>query len=160
MQISIDQLTTIKSTLPLNFFSEISVRKINLYFHIVLKMNDKNIVEFFKPVFKKYIAGFVKATGGSLEAITIVEDRLHILVGLQETESLAAFIGKLKIVSKTFARRRMKAENFSWLNEYEAFTVGRSQIDSVKSYIRRQNKVEKQESYNSSWQVMKISKVF
>lgn len=153
-------MTTIKSTSPPKFFSEISVRKINLYFHIVLKMNDKNISEFFKPVFKKYVAGFVKATDGDVEAITIAENRLHILVGLPETESLANFTGKLKIVSKTFARRKMKAAKFEWLNDHEAFTVSSSQIDSVKSYIRRQSRVENQESYHSSWQVMKISKVF
>lgn len=160
MQIAIDQLTTIQSTMPLNYFSEINARKINLYFHIVLKMNDKNIDESFKPVFKKYIAGFVKATGGNLEAITIADNRLHILIGLRETESPANFIGKLKIASKTFARRKMKAEKFAWLNDYEVLTVSRSQLDRVKSYIRRQSKAERQESYNSSWQVLKISKVF
>lgn len=160
MQISIDQLTTIRSTMPPQFFSEISARKINLYFHIVLKLNDENISEFFKPVLKKYVAGFVKATGGSFEAIEIAENRMHILVGLSETQSLASFAGTLKIASKTFARRRLKAKNFVWLDEYEAFTVSLSQIEGVKSYIRRQSRIEKQESYRSSRQVVKISKVF
>lgn len=69
MQISIDQLTTIVSTAALGDFEERKRRKTDLYFHIVLRM-DGDLIEGEKLLLlKRYIAGYVRATGGAVQAI-------------------------------------------------------------------------------------------
>ncbi len=161
MQISIDQMTTIVSTAPLKFLLEKQRQKSDLYFHIVLQMSGEKISGEKRARFKKYIAGFMRATGGTLLAIAAANNRLYILVGLQQTRAPANFVSELKLVSKTFLRRRLGVKNFVWREEYEAFTVSLSQIEHIKSYIRRQTRLEKREdNFSHSWQSIGSGKVF
>ena len=124
----------------------------NLYFHLVLKIDGTNLSDEQELSLKKYIAGFVRKTGGRLNAVSFVQDRVHLLVGLSQFCALGTFIRELKLVSATFAARKLGAENFVWQEKYEAFTVSLSQIERVRAYIRRQTLLDEQESYASSWQ--------
>ena len=160
MRVSTDQMTTIVNTTPQKYLQEKKPQKSQLYFHIILKMNGENIKNRVRALLKKYVTGYVKATGGDVMEINAAHDRLHILVGLEQTCALADFISELKLVSKTFARRRLSAKDFVWCEEYEAFTISLSQVDRVKSYIRRQSRFEIQESYASSWQPVKRAEFY
>lgn len=150
MQIAIDRMPTIVNTMPLVFLLKKKPKPFNLYFHIVLK-TEHGIVEKEKQMrLRKYIAGYVKAAGGGAPIVALAQHRLDILVGLQQSQSLADFVNALKLVSKIFARRKLEANDFVWGEEYEAFTVSHSQVDCVKKDIRRQTRLEKQASYTSS----------
>jgi REP element-mobilizing transposase RayT len=111
-------------------------------------------------LFKQYIASYVRTTGGSLKAAGCGQNKIYLLVGLNHTRSLADFVRDLKLVSRTYARRKLNAPGFFWQDEYEAFSVSLSQLERVRGYIGRQLKLESQESYASSWQPLTASKMY
>ena len=146
---SIDQLTTVISGAPVPFWGK--NESAPLYFHLVLQVSGEIPDDEREIQLKKYIAGFVRKTGGSIKTVNFVQNRVHLLVGLSQFCALGTFVRELKLVSATFAKRRLGAESFEWCERYEAFTVSLSQIDRVRSYISRQDKLDEQESYAASW---------
>ncbi|MEP6902105.1 MAG: transposase [Actinomycetota bacterium] len=149
---SIENLTTIVSAAPLSFFSKNETTDLNLYFHLVLKVDGEIPGGELELSLKKYITGFVRAIGGNIKAVSFVQDRVHLLVGLSQFYAPGNFVRELKLISATYAQRKLGLKNFVWQERYEAFTVSLSQIERVCSYIRRQKSLDEQESYASSWQ--------
>lgn len=160
MNSSINQLTTIIANMPLSYLKEIEPASSNLYFYLVLKFEDEIFDDRQELRLRNYLIGFVRAAGGSVKAVNFSQNRVHLLVGLSQFHALGTFVRELKLITKTFARRQLGAENFDWQAEYEAFTVSFSQIERVRSYVRRQNWLETEESYASSWQRVSPSKLY
>jgi hypothetical protein len=156
--------TTFLTTVAAPGFSpypfEQKLSAIKLYFHVVLRTDGADFVEEQKMRFKQYIAGFVRTTGNSVKAVNFAQGKVYLLVGLDHTRSLGDFVRDLKLVSKTFAQKKLGAGGFGWLDQYEAFTISLSQIERVRSYIGRQTQLKRQESYASSWQPISESKMF
>jgi REP element-mobilizing transposase RayT len=148
---SIDQLTTIVSGAPQPFWKKTESSSTPLYFHLVLQIESEISDEEQEMQLKKYIAGFVRKTGGSIKTVNFAQNRVHLLVGLSQFCALGTFVRELKLVSATFAKRKLGAAAFEWREKYEAFTVSLSQIDRVRGYISRQKWLDEQESYASSW---------
>ena len=148
---SIDQLTTVISGAPMPFLVKIEPVSSHLYFHLVLRMDGEILSDEQELSLKKYIAGFVRKTGGSVRTIDFAQNRVHLLIGLSQFCALGTFVRELKLVSSVYTRRKLDAKNFEWRDKYEAFTVSWSQIERVNSYIRRQKSLNLQESYASSW---------
>jgi putative transposase len=148
---AIDQLTTVVSGAPMPFMQKIEPVSANLYFHLVLRFEGEIAGDEQELQFKKYIAGFVRKTGGSIQSVSVAKDRVNLLVGLSPFQALGTFVRELKLVSATFAKRKIGAADFAWREKYDAFTVSHSQIDRVCGYIRRQNRLDREESFGSSW---------
>jgi hypothetical protein len=148
---AIDQLTTVVSGAPMPFLRKFEPVSSNLYFHLVLRMDGADLSDEQELNLKKYITCFVRKAGGSLTTVSIAQNRMHILVGLSQFCALGTFVRELRLISATFAKRKLGAENFVWREKYDAFTVSLSQIERVCSYIRRQKMLDRQESYASSW---------
>ncbi len=146
---SIDQLTTVISGAPIPFWEK--TESAPLYFHLVLRVDSEIFDDEREIQLKKYIAGFVRKTGGCVKTVSFAQNRVHLLVGLSQFCALGTFVRELKLVSATFAMRKLGAEDFEWREKYEAFTVSLSQIERVRSYISRQKWLDEQESYASSW---------
>ncbi len=157
---SIDQLTTVASGSPMPFWENPEPVLPNLYFHLVLRFNGAELSDDRELRLKKYIAGFVRKTGGSIQAVSFAKDRAHLLIGLSQFCALGTFIRELKLVSATFASRKLGAEDFGWQEKHEAFTVSLSQIERVCGYIYRQNRLERQESYASSWNRLASQEIY
>lgn len=168
MQSSIDQFTTVFCPMPMSFIRKKIIKSpvknnqnsSDLYFHIVLKTDCKNISDLEREKIHKYIIGYIRATAAKVKIIGSVRERIHLLVGLPQSRALADFVRELKLVSKTFARRKLNAADFLWREEYDAFTVSSSQIKRVHGFIRRQVQLGKQEKYASSWQPVSVSKLY
>jgi REP element-mobilizing transposase RayT len=150
---SIDQLTTVVSGAPMPFFERLEpiAAASSLYFHLVLRVKGEILSDEQEENLKKYIAGFVRKTGGQVKSLSFAQNRVHVLVGLSQFCALGTFVRELKLVSATYTKRKLGAENFGWEEKYDAFTVSWSQIERVGSYIRRQKWLETEESYASSW---------
>jgi REP element-mobilizing transposase RayT len=147
---AIDQLTTVVSGAPVMFSPKIEPVTSNLYFHLVLRTSG-SLSEERQNNLKKYIACFIRRAGCHLKTVSFAQNRVHLLVGLSQFCALGTFVRELKLVSATYAKRKIGAENFAWCEKYEAFTVSWSQIERVRAYIRRQELLDVQESYAASW---------
>ena len=152
-------LTTVAA--PFVFEKEFKLPDIKLYFHLVLEtggaaeFDDRQSRQF-----KQFLAGFVCAKGGSVKAIACTQGKVFLLVGLDHAKSLAEFVRELKLVSRTFAQRRLALSGFAFREIYEAFSVSLSQLERVQSYIARQTRLDKPESYASSWQPVTGSRLY
>lgn len=109
----------------------------NLYFHIILKINNKSLPKEDRRQLEKYIVGFVR-TRGNVKAVGSSARQLNLLVAVPQSCVLTDFVSETKLLSKNFVRRKLKAANFEWQEEYEAFTVSLSQISRVRANIWRQ----------------------
>src|ERR1043165_3009046 len=100
---SIDQLTTIISGAPQPFWkkNESSPSPAPLYFHLVLQVKSEISDDEQELQLKKYIAGFVRKTGGSIKTVSFAQNRVHLLVGLSQFCALGTFVRELKLVSAT-----------------------------------------------------------
>lgn len=128
----------------------------NLHYQIVLRAAEANLIEEnHRLPFYKYLASCVKICGGSVESIGGAPNRVHLLVALPSSKALAQFLRELKLLSQTWARRKMQIPHFSWQDGVEAFTVSPTQRERVKSYIHRQAAYYRQhgsqEEYAESW---------
>ena len=151
-------LTTVAA--PYLFEKEFRLPDIKLYFHVVLETNGADFDDEQSRQFRQFVAGFVRAKGGSVKAVASAQGKVFLLVGLDHTQSLAEFVRELKLVSRTFAQRRLALSGFAFRETYEAFSVSLSQLERVQSYIARQTRLEKQEAYASSWQPLTGSKLY
>src|SRR4051812_36636290 len=107
---SIDQLTTIVSGAPQPFWNKTESSSTPLYFHLVLQVESEISDDEQELQLKKYIAGFVRKTGGSIKTVSFAQNRVHLLVGLSQFCALGTFVRELKLVSATFAKRKLGAE--------------------------------------------------
>ena len=68
-----------------------------------------------------------------------VEDHVHLLATLSRSGTVADAIKEMKRSSTRWLKAKpMGLEDFAWQHGYGAFSVGFSQIEDVKNYIRRQ----------------------
>ena len=98
------------------------------------------------PRLHAYLVGVLAALGCPSLATGGIEDHVHVLHSLGRTRSVAWVMEKLKSNSS----RRMKeqgAADFWWQPGYAAFSVGRSDLEQVKSYIHRQRQHHREHSF-------------
>lgn len=97
----------------------------NLHYQIVLRVADEanQIEEKWRVPLYKFLAGCVRTCGGSVEAIGGAPDYVHLLIRLPATKTIAELLRELKLLSQTWARRKMQIPHFGWQDGGEAFTV-------------------------------------
>ena len=109
--------------------------------HIVF--STKNRVEIITPEIEpdlySFIGGILKNNKSKLLAANGTANHIHLLVSLGKTISLSELVGDIKRDSSVWIKDRgRKFENFYWQDGYGAFSIGQSQIATVKNYIARQ----------------------
>ncbi len=111
----------------------------NFLYHIVFSTKDRFpfIKNESKPRFYDYIGGTIRGIGRICLEIGGVEDHIHLLVKLKPTLDVPKFLQELKPNVTNWTRRNLYPK-FEWQNGYGGFTVGESQIESVRRYIQNQ----------------------
>ena len=86
-----------------------------------------------------YLASVLKTCNSPALAIGGVEDHIHLLFNLSRTYSVAKVIEDVKSDSSKWIKKKgLKYSHFYWQNGYGSFTIGRSNLDTVKQYIANQ----------------------
>ena len=68
-----------------------------------------------------------------------VEDHVHLLYALSRTRNLAEIIKETKRASSLWIKTKSaNLHDFSWQAGYGAFSIGHSQIESMRNYIATQ----------------------
>ena len=72
-------------------------------------------------------------------AIGGIEDHIHLLVRLNASISISELVVLIKGSSSHFMNHELMTNQFfKWQREYAAFTMGRSELNKIKSYIKNQ----------------------
>jgi REP element-mobilizing transposase RayT len=87
----------------------------------------------------QYLVGIIQNHHHKVIAINGMPDHVHILIGLRPSQSISDLMQKVKgDSSKWINRKGFVLGKFSWQEGYGVFSYGKSQIDDVIEYIKRQ----------------------
>jgi REP element-mobilizing transposase RayT len=111
-----------------------------LHYHIIFstKLRTPLIHSTIQDRLWKYFGGIVSGECGHPIQIGGVEDHVHLLVTLHQTQSVAEVVRMLKANSSQWYHKNFPEIPFWWQTGYAAFTVSHSAIPSVKEYIENQ----------------------
>ena len=112
----------------------------SLNFHIVFSTKER------RPVFTRklrdlvfpYIAGIVRNDKGVLIQAGGVDDHIHLLVQLHQQQSVADCVRTIKSNASKWLRETHDERWLGWQDGYGAFTVSRSHLPVVQTYIKDQ----------------------
>jgi putative transposase len=82
-----------------------------------------------------YTGGIIRGLGGVALAIGGGMDNAHILAGLKATNRVDYVPRDIKSNSSEWIHTTIGCALFEWQDGYGAFTVGRSELESIKRYI-------------------------
>lgn len=122
----------------------------NLLYHIVFSTKDRRpfINKNLRDELHAYLGGIIRDIGGTPIEIGGVEDHVHILARLPATVAIADALRVIEANSSKWAGERPDlVKVFAWQNGYAAFTVSRSQMQSVREYIRNQEEHHRKKSF-------------
>ncbi len=111
----------------------------NLLFHIVFATKERYpfISQQYEERFYEYIGGVVRGLNGVCIEIGGMPDHVHIIVRLKPTLNVSKFLEQLKPAITNWARTVIDPK-FEWQTGYGAFTVGESQLPTVRRYVQNQ----------------------
>ena len=86
-----------------------------------------------------HIRDYAKSKGIYIDHINGVKEHIHSLISMCAEQNIATIMNLLKGESSHWINKQNLIQGkFSWQDEYFAVSIGESQIDSVRKYIRDQ----------------------
>lgn len=114
---------------------------VSLYVHIIF--STKHRVNIIQPEVEAdlfaYMGGIANNNKSKLLAAGGTANHVHLLASLSKNIPLSELVGDIKRDSSVWIKTQgHRYSKFHWQDGYGAFSVGYTQIDSVKRYIARQ----------------------
>ena len=119
-----------------------------LFYHLVFSTKNRELLidPVWRPDLHAYIGGIVRNRRGELLAAGGIPDHIHLLVRLPATLALADAVRDIKSVSSLW-RHDLGDHGFAWQGGYGAFTVSKSKVPTVTSYILHQEEHHRVQSF-------------
>ena len=114
---------------------------VSLYVHVIFstKTRAELIAPTIEPELFAFIGGILNKNKSKLIAANGTKDHIHLLISLCKNLGLSELVGDIKRDSSVWIKKRdAQFQDFHWQDGYGAFSIGYSQIETVKSYIARQ----------------------
>lgn len=124
---------------------------VSLYVHVVF--STKNRMNLIDPKIEArlfaYIGGILNNHGCKLISAGGTANHVHLLISLGKLIALSDLVGHIKRESSAWMKtQEFGTKRFAWQDGYGAFSVGPTQIGSVKKYISTQ----KEHHYGASFE--------
>ena len=103
----------------------------------------------------RYLGGIL--TNLDCQSIIVggIEDHVHLLSALSRTCEVATMIKEVKRGSSLWLKTKdTDAQDFAWQNGYGVFSIGFSQIGSVRDYIARQVEHHRKVSFQDEFRLL------
>ena len=123
---------------------------VQFYTHIVFhtKNNMKLIREDIEDELYSYLGGILKNYRSIPFQIGGTSDHIHVLCTLPKTMSLADLVEEIKKSSSKWLKTKgSQYQTFYWQDGYGGFSVGWSQLEQVRTYIKNQKQHHLKVSY-------------
>ncbi len=100
----------------------------------------------------RYLGGILMNQDCQPLIIGGVEDHVHLLTTLSRTGTVAEMVKEIKRGSSLWLKTRNSAlHNFAWQNGYGIFSIGFSQVESVRNYIAGQEEHHQKVSFQDEF---------
>ena len=126
----------------------------SILLHLVFSTKNREplISPTIEPELFAYLGAVMKTNGSPALAINGSLDHVHILTSFCRTKSVAEVIEELKTDSSAWIKTKGKEfSQFYWQTGYGAFSIGRSNVGSLKSYIARQKTHHKKVTFQDEF---------
>jgi len=113
----------------------------SLLYHVVFATKDRRPVLLPEnlPRVQEYIGGILRNLDGKLLAAGGAADHAHLAASLHPSQAVADVVRTLKCNSTTWIRDTFqRAGGFAWQDGYAAFTVSKSALPQVETYLAGQ----------------------
>ena len=127
---------------------------VKIYVHIVF--STKNREDLILPQIENelfaYIGGILRKHNSVLIAANGTANHIHLLVSQSKNISLSDLLRELKKSSSLWIKTKdEKFKNFQWQAGFGAFSIGQSQVETVKSYIVKQKEHHRTEVFENEY---------
>jgi len=129
----------------------------NIFVHIVF--STKNRYPFLTgDDIKKQMYSYLGGTCNNLNCNVIIvggsADHVHILCKLSRNISIAKLIGEIKRESSKWVKTKNRSlSKFAWQNGYGIFSIGKSEVERVKSYIFNQEEHHRRKNFQDEYRM-------
>jgi putative transposase len=113
----------------------------SLHYHLVFSTKNRQpfLVEAIRDRVFAYLGGIARKNGINALEIGGVADHVHLLLSIPAPLPVSKAVQLLKGGSSHWLKETFPNMNdFAWQDGYAAFTVGQSQLDDIRAYIRSQ----------------------
>jgi len=123
--------------------------------HTVFSTKDRRPILRDKPLrdeLHRYLGGALAHLGCQPVIVGGVADHVHLLCALSRTCEPSAMVKEVKRGSSIWLKTKSPGlADFGWQNGYGMFSLGFSQLDSVRSYIARQEEHHQKVSFQDEF---------
>lgn len=121
-----------------------------------LIFSTKNRVDLITPeieaVLFPYIHGIVENNDSKLIIAGGTSNHIHLLVSLGKKTNVPDLIGDIKRSSSMWIKTKFaNANNFYWQKGYGVFSIGQSQVETVRGYIENQKEHHQKRDFKSEY---------
>jgi len=118
----------------------VSSTHLSLFYQLVFstKNRTRSILQPWRDRLHAYLGGIVRSMGGMALEVGGTQDHVHMLVSLAATHTIATVLKGVKSSSSQWVHQDIGSRRFDWQDGYGAFSVSRSQVETIRKYIRNQ----------------------
>ena len=126
---------------------------VSLHYHLVFSTKKRRgwISESWHERLYGYLGGIFRGLGGVAHEIGGTTDHLHILASLKAIHCLADIMRDIKSSSSEWVHSAIGNSFFGWQDGYGAFTVSRSELETIKRYIRGQKEHHRKKTFQEEY---------
>jgi REP element-mobilizing transposase RayT len=111
-------------------------------------LRDKNL----RDELHRYIGGILNHLECQPVIVGGVEDHVHLLCALSRTLAAAEMVKEVKRGSSIWLKTKaQELHDFAWQNGYGIFSIGFSQIETVRNYIASQEEHHRKVSFQDEF---------
>ena len=135
-------------------FSHMAQTLVKMYIHIVFSTKGRRelILSEIEQELFAYIGGVLRQHKSVLLAANGTSNHVHLLISLSKNIALSDLLRELKKASSYWIKTKdAKFEGFQWQAGFGAFSIGQSQVETVKDYIANQKEHHKTEPFEDEY---------
>jgi putative transposase len=124
------------------------------YLHIVFSTKNREdlILPEFEAELFAYIGGVLRKHQSILFAANGTANHIHLLVSQSKNIALSDLMRELKKASSYWIKTKDKRfESFQWQAGFGVFSIGQSQVETVKKYIAKQKEHHKTKLFEDEY---------
>ena len=126
----------------------------SLHYHVIFSTKDREplIRQDAEQRIWSYLGGIARENQIKPLLIGGIENHVHLLLGVPAILALSKAVQLIKGGSSKWIRETLlKMASFGWQDGYAAFTVSKSLVPDVESYIRTQREHHRQSSFEDEY---------
>ncbi len=125
-----------------------------LHFHVVfaVKYRAAVLAPAWRPRLFQYLVGMFAQSDHQLLGVGGVEDHVHLAFGMRPTAALSDWVGAIKRGSARWVNDAgLTPGRFAWQEGYGAFSVSRSHLPALLTYIEQQEAHHHTETFSTEY---------